>query len=476
MFSSEFFPTPLEVIDQMGIDCYDKHVLEPSAGSGNIVSWLRLNGSRSISACETNEKLRSILNGKCNLIGTDFFNLKADQVSHINLIVMNPPFSNADKHILHAWTIAPEGCEIISLCNYETVNNDYSRDRHRLKTLIKDYGDDVVNLGNCFSTAERTTDVEIGLVRLFKPVVSSSFDYEGFYLHEDAEAQGNGIIPHNELRSIVNTYVAAVRCFEKHKAVADEMNMLTSLIGFGSGFKFNVSYNKDIVDKDDFARSLQRHCWQVIFNKMKIEKYVTSGVIKDINKFIESRKNYPFSLRNIYRMLEIIVGTREQTMNKAIVEAIDNLTQHTHENRFGVQGWKTNAGHLLNNKFIVDWMVEARWSSGYDLRYNGYYEKIADLTKALSYVTGKNHDDVTTIKDVFDNSKDLKTNTWYSSYELKTKDGDKTFHCTFFEFKFFKKGTMHIRFKNEKDWIEINRTYAKIKGQVLPEDISGLAA
>jgi hypothetical protein len=462
-FNTEFFPTPAEVIDQMGIDCYGKHVLEPSAGSGNIVEWLRLNGAKSISACETNDKLRSILNGKCNLIGTDFFDLKADQISHINLIVMNPPFSNADKHILHAWTIAPEGCEIISLCNYETVSNSYSRDRSRLKTLIKDYGDDAVNLGNCFSTAERTTNVEIGLIRLFKPVVSASFDYEGFYLHEDAEAQGTGIIPHNELRSIVNTYVAAVKCFEKHKAVADEMNKLTGLVGYGNGFKFNVSYNENIVDKEDFARSLQKHCWQQVFNKMKIEKYVTSGVIKDINKFIESRKNYPFSLRNIYRMLEIIVGTREQTMNKAIVEAIDNLTMHTHENRFGVQGWKTNEGHLLAKKFIVDWMVERRYSSGYDLRYNGYYEKIADLTKALAYVTGKNHDAVTTVKHLFDSKgHDLTTNTWYST--------------TFFDFKFFKKGTMHLKFKNEKDWMEINRAYAKIKGQVLPEDLSGLAA
>ena len=37
MFGSEFYPTPPEVIELMGIDCYNRTVLEPSAGSGNIL-------------------------------------------------------------------------------------------------------------------------------------------------------------------------------------------------------------------------------------------------------------------------------------------------------------------------------------------------------------------------------------------------------------------------------------------------------
>ncbi|MBK7885516.1 MAG: DUF4942 domain-containing protein [Chitinophagaceae bacterium] len=81
---------------------------------------------------------------------------------------------------------------------------------------------------------------------------------------------------------------------------------------------------------------------------MNIQKWVTSGVMRDINEFINNRKNYPFSMKNVYRMFEVIVGTREHTMNRAIVEAIDNITKYTHENRYGLPGWKTNEGHLLN--------------------------------------------------------------------------------------------------------------------------------
>lgn len=41
----------------------------------------------------------------------------------------------------------------------------------------------------------------------------------------------------------------------------------------------------------------------------------------------------------------------------------------------------------------------------------------------------------------------------------------------FFDFKGFKKGTMHLKFKDKKVWEMLNRRYAKIKGQVLPEKI-----
>ena len=42
-FNRDFFPTPVEVIDQMMqfSEVQGKIVLEPSAGSGNIVDWLR---------------------------------------------------------------------------------------------------------------------------------------------------------------------------------------------------------------------------------------------------------------------------------------------------------------------------------------------------------------------------------------------------------------------------------------------------
>lgn len=452
MFDPEFYPTDHKILDQIDIDVNGKIVFEPQAGKGNIVDYVKAKGALRVIGCEKHPELREILKAKCQVIGTDSFQITSEKISHVHLIIMNPPFSNADKHILHAWSIAPEGCEIIALCNSNTIENDYSSTRKELLTVIKNYGDASQDLGSAFSGAERKTDVSVKVVRLFKPALTSEFDYEGF--HFDMEPDNNqdaGMIKYDYLQSIVNTYVASVKCFDRFRLVADEMNTYTKSIGFGSGFSFKVGYNEGVTTKDDFSKELQKHCWKKIFSKLNMNKYVTTGVMQDINKFIELRQNYPFTLKNIYKMLEIIVGTRAGTMNRAIVEAIDSFTMHTDENRYNVEGWKTNLGHMLNKKFIINHFVGTSWSDRLYISSNSGSDKINNLHKAICYLMGSNFDE---IKYPDGN---LHTNYWYD--------------WGYFEFKVFKKGTGHFKFKDMKVWETINRQYAEIKGEVLPEKI-----
>lgn len=109
MFNKDFYPTPSDVIERMlmGVDIEDKVILEPSAGKGNIVDYLNANGAREVLACEKDADLAMIVRNKCRLLAMDFLSVQSPDVSHINLIVMNPPFSAEEKHILHAWEIAP---------------------------------------------------------------------------------------------------------------------------------------------------------------------------------------------------------------------------------------------------------------------------------------------------------------------------------------------------------------------------------
>lgn len=452
MFHNELYPTPLEAIELMQLDCLDKIILEPSAGFGHIVQYCQNNGAKEVLAIEINENCRAILRDKCNIIGDDFFNCKPEQISHINAIYMNPPFSNADRHILHAWNIAPEGCEIVSLCNYATIENSYTH--RQLSSIIKNYGSGT-NIGDCFSTAERKTGIDIGLIRLFKPIVSTNFEFEGFFMEEDEEEmQGEGIMQYNEVRALVNRYVGTMKLFDQMRESIDSVNSMISQIGM-SNISLSVGYDKTITDKKDFGKLIQKQSWNYIFKKMNMEKYVTSGVMKDINKFVENQEKVPFTMRNIYKMFEIIVGTRQQTFNRALEEAIDNFTKYTHENRFGVEGWKTNSGYMLNKKFIIEGIVGIRYSGGIEIKYNSYGgSKIDDLTKVLCNITAKNYSEIGTLH----NSKfeNLETNKWYN--------------WGFFEVKFFKKGTMHLKFKNENDWYLLNKAYGELKGFTLTEN------
>lgn len=487
MFDKEFYPTPRNVIERMGIDCEGKTCLEPSAGKGDIVDYLKELGAKDVEAMEKNDDLRKIVGSKCRIIGSDFFQMTADQISHIQLIVMNPPFSAADKHILHAWKIAPEGCEIIALCNWQTVENRNYIRREELGHLINDYGNKE-NLGDCFTNADRKTDAEVGLIHLFKPGISSGFDFDSFYFTDEAEQSSqSGLMKYSEIRAIVNSYVAAVKCFDRFRDVADEMNQYTRITDFGHGFTFQVGCRDEgVVSKTDFAKAMQKHCWNHVFKQLNVQRFVTKGVMKDINAFVENQQAVPFTMRNIYRMIEIIIGTRGQIMNRAIVEAIDNFTKHTHENRYGLEGWKTNAGHLLNKKFITGWISEPSFSGGLRIRdYQGNFEKIIDLTKAICYLTGKDFDEITHVGESSFNEEDAARVKEHRSKEIKAyhslpypmPKSYNIFHSNtwyswgFFEFKVFKKGTGHFKFKDEKVWELLNRKYAEIKGQVLPEKL-----
>lgn len=452
MFHNEFFPTPELALELMNLDVSGKVILDPSAGSGNILDYAKKHFAKKTLAIEITDELRQIVGSKHELIGKDFFDVKEEDLSHIDMIIMNPPFSNADKHILKAWEVAPGGCEIVAICNAQTIENDYSMTRKQLLTTINNYGN-YQNIGQLFTEAERKTDVEISLIKLFKPKRGNDFNFEGFFMEEDeVQIEQEGIQRYDEVKALVNRYIGAIKKFDSMFSELENLNNLTSQLGI-SKLELELSRNERIMDRDSFAKTIQKRSWQYIFRKMNLEKFVTSGVMKDINKFVEQQTKYPFTMKNIYKMFEIIIGTREQTFNRALEEAIDKITMHTHENRYQVEGWKTNSGYMLNEKFIVENIVGFNYSSDLKVKYDSYgVNRIDDLMKVICQIMGHNYSEIGTMHNYF-NSQPITPNKWYE--------------FVFFDVKFFKKGTAHFKFKEKDTWYRVNQSYAKIKGFTL---------
>lgn len=460
MLNKDFYPTPPEVAAAM-LDPFDIKgciVLEPSAGSGNLVQECLSRGAAEVLTLEVEPKLRSILSAIPNsrLIGTDFLQLQPEAISHVDYIVMNPPFSADEDHILHAWEIAPPGCKIISLCNWSTLNNySYGKKREQLKQLIEGYGSSQ-NVGAAFEDAERATRVQIGLIFLEKPGYSTDGQYEGFFLGPDeVEAQGQGLIPYRVTRDIVNRYVEACRIYDEQLAAAVRLqNVLQGFYGGDLGMQ--VTQDGEPVSRNRFRKDLQKEAWQYVFKRILPEKMATSGLRSDINKFVEQQSHIPFTERNILRMVQIVMGTQEQRVDRAVEEIFDKLTKHTKENRWQVEGWVTNDSYLFNKKFIFPNLAELEWSGG-GVRipsYGGEATKIDDLIKALCSITGKSYEDVRFPVGGMDR---LHAGSWYEH--------------GFFRFKAHKKGTVHFEFLDEDDWAMLNKRVAKIKGMTLPENL-----
>lgn len=495
MFNPDFYPTPTDVIFQMleGITIEDKIILEPSSGKGDIIDYLNNNGAKEVLFCEINEDLQKISQHKAKFMLADFLNLESSHISHIDLIVMNPPFSADEKHISHAFNIAPAGCKIIALCNAQTVLNTYSISRREFKKTIDLYGH-FQNLGDCFANSERSTGVEIGLVVLQKPGENYSTEFEGFFLEDEEEPQGNGIMSYNLVRDLVNRYVESIKIFDCQLEEAERMNKLTK------GY-FSVNIGMSITDKDkpvkraDFKKEMQKSGWKFIFHKMNLKKFATKGLEEDINKFVETQSHIPFTMRNIYKMLEIVVATTEQRMDKAILEVFDKVTMHYHENRFSVEGWKTNSHYLLNQKFIIPNMVESGWSGQVSKSSYSNFDKIEDLLKALCYLTGDNYDKMIDLYQHIRYPYKVKINNEYGDYnsmfdclnkacdyDMNRKNEGKNsaveqskvewgewINWNYFRIKCFKKGTIHFEFLDREIWGRFNQRVAKIKGFPLYE-------
>ena len=286
MFDRDFYPTPIEVIQQMlsTSEINEKIILEPSAGSGNIVDYLKENGAKEVIACELNDKLRLIVEDKCRIIANDFLTVTPDMVSHIDMIVMNPPFSCEEDHILHAYEIAPQGCEIISLCN-SSVMRGWNVKKEKIKELVELYGSDEY-LGNVFSSAERKTDVSVSVIRLYKPKTGER-EFEDYFFddaEDEHEQQGNGIITYDFVRDCVNRYTQAVKMFD---TVMDSANHINSLVSVFDKYciKFGATLrNGDVctnIKRESFKKELQKKAWRYVFDNMKVEKYLTASVIDD---------------------------------------------------------------------------------------------------------------------------------------------------------------------------------------------------
>lgn len=469
IFDRDFYPTPEDVIAKMlqGHNVDGKVVLEPSAGSGNIVDFLLKNYAKDVIACEINGKLRSIVESKCEVIADDFLTVTREMVSHIDMIVMNPPFSDARRHILHAFEIAPGGCEIISLCNSSDLSGGWSKtkDQERVQELVENYGYDEF-FGDCFSTAERKTNVSVSCIHLFKPKTGDEEfeDYLFSTVEEEDYGKEEGLIEYNLVRDVVNRYCEAVKRFDSVMAASNEINELTSMFRgeYGYGITFGAFDNRhnsrSSVTRQHFKNELQKQAWKYIINKMNLGRFATSKVYEQINKFVERQSHVPFTMKNVYQMIYMIIATQGNRMETALVEAFEHICSFSAENSTAGEKWKTNANYMVNKKFIVPYVFEyERFGYKEPYLYTGFSsygaDKLNDVCKALEYISGKRE-----LYNMFDYIRynRLDWGVWHT-------------YGGFFRFKGFKKGTMHVEFLDDDLWMLFNRRVAEIRGWELPK-------
>ncbi len=409
--NKNFYPTPESAGKFLlqNLDLFDKVVLEPHGGNGQLIDQIRQHFPKEILTCELDEELSAISKEKADrFIKPNFLDVVSDEISHVDYIIANPPFDKAAEHILHMWGICPEGCTIVSFINYETYNKFERGVRFEFKRTVDKFGS-VKNLGNLFSNADRKTDVEIGLVTLHKEKTGDN-EFEDYLFSNEEEEEvygGSGVMSYSKIRDIVGRYIQGVKMFDSIMDTADEINNVISPLGGEFNVKFSaIEYRGDNysqITRDVYKKQLQKSAWKSVFKEMKMDKYLTQSARDKVNKFVEMSTDKPFTMKNVYAMIEMIFGTHQDRMLEVIEDRFDWLTKHHKENREGVEGWKTNSMYFVGKKFIAPYCgLRMGYSGEPSIEYGRHSNEMDDLTKALCVISGKNYDDMVSLRDFFE--------------------------------------------------------------------------
>ncbi len=484
MFDKEFFPTPEPLIEKMLSEYYDKYsrynrldriILEPSAGKGDILHFLFRNFNMNTSdlyCCEKYSDLAAILQSKeYNLIGTDFLELETD--IPFNFIIMNPPFSNAHEHLMKAWDVLDKG-DIICLMNANTVLAPSSKERALCLQHINKHGSFEI-VKNGFSTAERKTDIDVAIVKLKKEESQRFhfFDNLEQEIEEKINIDSGDLENEVAVRDIVENIRLAGKVLKdcyleqmKHQAIVNVKAKFFKTDEYSSGVFENVSGSQQ-ERYSKLSRNINAKSWKMVFEQVEFSGAMTLSVLKDFNAWRSTYGNIAFTKENVNEFLKTLIMNQGMIMRKSLEDAWESMTSFHRDNKIHAEGWKTNDAYKVNKKVIMPYMIsfDEKWYREYGaefkLPWDGNINVLSDYDSVLKHLMSYNH---------IQWSKEALEQAFNRVGKIHVGDKyDNTAESSFFKFKFFKKGTLHMEFKDEEVWQRFNMEYAKGKNW-LPED------
>lgn len=478
----QFYPTPSHIAGQL-FSCIDwksvESVLEPSAGRGDLIEWARhrcekvrypygYSGSytmplKDVDCIEIDPNLRALLSGKgFRVIHDDFLTFHTRK--RYDLILMNPPFAQGDLHLLHALELCQGGGQIACILNAETIRNPFTNSRKALLKTLRKHGASIRFVERGFSRAARRTDVDIALINVNIPAANEDpFIWENLKKAQEERIETeelHEVAPSNQVERLIREYdllcAAGIQLMRIYNGVADRI-MCSSKVDYNSPI-IGLVIDGDKTEKcgtsqiNAFLRAARARYWRELFDLPELRQKMTSAMRNKYDGTIEKMKDYDFSQFNIQQVLSQIMGQIVTGVEEAIVKCFDKLSaEHAYhsdvqnENIHYYNGWKTNKAHYINTKCIIP--TYGCFARGYKpdrhgrykgtlegLDARGCFQVLDDLEKALDYLD-KGETAPT----------DLGTALHYAVSSGKT-----TARCKYFDVTFYKKGTCHIRFRDQK--------------------------
>jgi predicted RNA methylase len=473
-----FYPTPKHLIAKMVSKIQNKDArtfLDPSAGKGDIIDFLhdvyRYRTDR-IDAIEIDETLQATLRGKSiNVIDSDFLTFSG--ADKFDVILMNPPFDTGDKHLLKAIDIMYCG-EIVCLLNAETLRNLYTNRRKLLVKELDRLNANIEYINGAFLDAERKTAVDIALVYirvenqveddLFAGVDNTTFDAQKKITTD------NEIQTQNKIQNMVDDFNRVIKVgtetlvnyYKNYNHISKYIKLANQDGKADSNYTVADETLTNIMQKklNQFLRDVRKSYWTDVLDLKDVKSRLTSKKSDLFHHQLQKHAYMDFTEHNIRQFIINLIGGYEQTLIDAVVKLFDDFTieyawdKDLHNNNVHYfNGWKTNKAFFINQKVILPWYrcwdtLFKKWQIDYKDA-----QKLHDIDLVMSYFDAKN--------DYYSITDSLKY-----AFELGQ---NKKILSTYFEISVFKKGTIHLIFRDEDVLRRFNIVACKGKNW-LPQD------
>ncbi len=459
----DFFPTP-KALQRMMLSKIEwskvQTCLEPSAGGGDLVEGImkqfeytqRYRGTKKydVDLIEIDTNLIHILKGKGYRVVADDF-LHFQTYKSYDCIVANFPFSQGDRHALHAIKLAEnqmKSCQLVFLINGETLKNPYSNSRKELIQKLDEYNANVEFIQNAFTNADRKTDVETAIVHMsVKKVPHNSVILERLKqeeIHSDSNIHNNNyLIDSDFIKGIVQQYNYEVKAGLK---LIEEYNSLKPLMlrSFTDDnrpvLKLGLEYedNEGSSLENAYIKQIRLKYWTTLFSNDQFMSLFTSNLKQKYLQYVNELKDYDFSFYNIYSIRvqlnkEMVKGVEDTILNLFDEFSYKHYYDESSKNVHLYNGWKTNKAWKINKKVIIPLNGFNGW---FDRQYRPtdytVLDKLKDIEKVFNYLDAGQTEEI----DMTDTLK-------MAEHYQETKKIDlKYFYVTF-----YKKGTCHLEFK-----------------------------
>lgn len=357
-------------------------------------------------------------------------------------------------------------------------------------------------IGQAFKNAENPTDVEVAIVRLHKEAKDDPFKLNLDGLTQEKAPDFAEMAREGDSVAVRNGLDAYVRSWQLSKLAAiDLINAYSRFLFFASAFlhddnsrEHNTNRGLNITEhilkslsdlryssndklKDvynDFIDTAKSSAWNAIINQIGLHKYMTGSLMNKLDEFRTAQGTAEITKENINALFSYIMLNIGEIMKQNIVAVYDIFTRYYKGNTACDEGWKTNKRFRCNRKIILPYCVDAGYKPqiyGYNRFFSvshGSYSVLDDIDKAMCWLSGTNFDELNKERQ-YDNGARTPSGSnhtiWHAIQTIPV--GSTDWHDSrFFRIKAFKKGTLHLEFKDEDLWNRFNVVVNEGKNQL----------